>query len=275
MPLFTKINTTSDFLSRSSWIVNRFFVNYGYVEDGPGNDLLYSTSPLISTPITNNPSLKKYFKEVSNQYSLSSCVGNATADAFEAQIAQRKGIDPSQVPNLSRLFIYWNARNLENPPAGYKDDGTRIRLAFDSLARYGAPSETTYPYVLSKVNDRPTLISYREAIQHRISKFYRIDGTEEQRIGQIKQALSAGCPVVFGTKIANSFKAYKGSETIFLPKDSYIGGHAMVLVGWSEFRQAFELRNSWGLGWGDNGYGWIHKSYIANSVTRDLWVPTI
>lgn len=245
MPFFTKINTTSDFLRRSSWIVNRFFVNYGYVEDGPGNDLLYSASPLTSAPLVDSPSLKKYFKEVSNQYSLSSCVGNATADAFEAQIAQRKGIDPSKVPNLSRLFIYWNARNLQNPPSGHKDSGTRIRLAFDSLARYGAPSETTYPYVISKVNDRPTLRSYREAVQNRISKFYRIDKTGNERIGQIKQALSAGCPVVFGTKIANSFKAYRGG-TIYLPKDSYIGGHAMVLIGWSEEKQAFELRNSWG-----------------------------
>lgn len=274
MPIFTKINTTSDFLSRSSWIVNRFFVNYGYVEDGPGNDLLYSSSPLTTTPLENNPSLKKYFKEVSNQYPINSCVGNATADAFEAQIAQRKGIEPSQVPNLSRLFIYWNARNLENPPGGHKDDGTRIRLAFDSLARYGAPSETTYPYVISKVNDRPTLRSYREAIQHRISKFYRIDGTGNERIGQIKQALSAGCPVVFGTKIANSFKAYRGG-TIYLPKDSYIGGHAMCLVSWSEEKQAFELRNSWGESWGISGYGWIHKSYIASNVARDFWVPTI
>jgi hypothetical protein len=39
------------------------------------------------------------------------------------------------------------------------------------------------------------------------------------------------------------------------------GGHAMVLVGYSEPKQAFKLINSWGNTWGDDGFGWI--SYRA------------
>jgi len=190
-------------------------------------------------------------------------------------LAKRKDCDPALIDDLSRLFIYWNARNLTNPPICNVDDGSHIRLAFDSMARYGVPSEKTYPYDISKVNKRPTLISYREAIKNRISKFYRIDGKGATRILQIKQALSAGNPVVFGTKVAESFKHITNDAVVFNPKKGYIGGHAMVIVGWSETKQAFEVRNSWGEDWGVKGYCWMDKDYISASITADIWVPTV
>ena len=276
MPLFSRINIPSIFLKKDSWVIDKFFVNYGYIEDGPGNDLHFTDSPMINTPLIKNPSLKECFKPISNQYSISSCTANATADAFEAQVAQRKGVNPSEVEDFSRLFIYWNARNLNNPPTSYKDSGSKIRFAFDSMARYGSPYESTYPYITSKVNDRPTIRAYREAMRHKIDKFYRISATGEDRVSQIKQALSANCPVVFGTKIANSFKQVNSDDVVIVPVgESFIGSHAMCIVSWSEAKQSFEIRNSWSEHWGVKGYCWMHKSYIASSITRDIWVPTM
>ncbi len=275
MSLFPNINSPAKFLTTKSWIINRFFTNYGYIEDGSGNDLLYSSSPMVTTPIRNTSSLKNWFKPISNQYHIGSCVANAAADSFEAMLARRKNCDPSLIEDLSRLFIYWNARNLANPPIYNVDKGSSIRLAFDSIARYGVPSEKTYPYIFSKVNDRPTILSYREAIKNRISKFYRIDGKGDVRILQIMQALSAGYPVVFGTKVTESFKQVKSDAIVFYPNGGWIGGHAMVIVGWSESKQAFEVRNSWGEDWGVKGYCWMDKGYITASVTADIWVPTV
>ena len=275
MALFSKINRPIDLINTNSWFMTRFFVNFGYVEDGPGNDLKFSDSTMMTTPVGEDPSLKKFFKPISNQYSVGSCVANATADAFEAMTARRLGVDPSQVEDISRLFIYWNARNLSNPPSCGVDKGSRIRLAFDCMARYGAPSERACPYDISKVNERPSILAYREAIKNRISKFYRIDGEGSERIIQIKQALTAGNPVVFGIKIADSFKKVNSEEVIYNPNGGWIGGHAMIIVSWSESKQAFEVRNSWGEGWGVKGYCWMDKDYIASNVTSDIWVPTI
>jgi len=275
MKLFSTINSPQEFLNNKSWIANKFLTNFGYKEDPPGNDLLYSSSPMVTIPVRENPSLIDYFKPISDQYELGSCVANAAADAFEAMLAKRKNCDPIMIQDLSRLFIYWNARNLSNPPISHIDDGSHIRLAFDSIARYGVPSEKTYPYDVSKVNNRPTILSYREAIRNRISKFYRIDGVGINRLFQIKQALSAGNPVVFGTRIAESFKKVATDAIVFNPKGGWIGRHAMVIVEWSETRQAFKVRNSWGESWGVKGYCWMDKNYIADSITKDIWVPTI
>jgi len=229
------------------------------------------TSPIKSGVI----SVKEYFKLISDQYHLGSCTANAVADSFEAMLARRLGKDPYLIDDLSRLFIYWNARNLASPPASNSDKGSRIRLAFDSVARYGVPSENTYPYDVSKVNERPTIRAYREAIKNRISKFYRINGVGSARILQMKQALSAGNPIVFGTKIAESFKQVKSDSVIYKPTGGFIGGHAMICVSWCDTRQAFEVRNSWGLDWGVKGYCWMDKNYLASDITSDIWVPTI
>ncbi len=42
------------------------------------------------------------------------------------------------------------------------------------------------------------------------------------------------------------------------------GAHMIVLVGWDDTRGAWLMRNSWGTGWGDGGYGWI--KYGSNKI---------
>jgi C1A family cysteine protease len=42
--------------------------------------------------------------------------------------------------------------------------------------------------------------------------------------------------------------------------------HAILLIGWDDSRKAWLMKNSWGLGWGFDGYGWIH--YRTNNIGR-------
>mgnify|MGYP003348076112 CR=1 FL=1 len=87
---------------------------------------------IIDTPITNSSNKidlrNKFLNEVYDQGKIGSCTANAVADAFEAQTAHRKNCNPSEVEDISRLFIYWNARNLNNPPTSSTDTGSRIRF---------------------------------------------------------------------------------------------------------------------------------------------------
>jgi C1A family cysteine protease len=268
-----KINKPATLIAVPSIIIKFIKPNFGYLEDVPNDkDYLFSNSPIANNPALKDISLKGFFKEISDQYTIGSCVANAIADSLEAQFAQRKNLPPSQIENLSRLFIYYNARNLETPPSTGVDNGTRIRYALDSVRIHGVPSETVYPYDTSKVFLKPGWLIYKAAIQNKINTFYRIDATGDNRITQIKQALSAGCPVVFGTKVAESFRNVNSYDTVNLPTDKYIGGHAMCITGWNSAKQAFEVRNSWGPYFGVNGYCYMSPNYLKADITRDLWV---
>jgi C1A family cysteine protease len=59
--------------------------------------------------------------------------------------------------------------------------------------------------------------------------------------------------------------------------DSVEGGHAMVAVGYDDTKKvgkdtgALLIRNSWGTGWGDKGYGWLPYSYVQHGLAVDFW----
>lgn len=275
MAIINIINSPSTFIRRG-WLVNKLFTNFGYIEDNyDERDISITRSPLMSNSLVNNPTVKQFFKEISDQQQLSSCVGNSSVDMTEALIIKRKNIAPSQMENLSRLFVYYNARNNENPPATNKDDGTKIRLAMDAISRYGVPSENMWAYDLNNVNKQPTISTYRAALSNRIYGYYRIDGSGEDRWGQIKTALSGGSGVVFGMKIAKNFQ--QPAEVIQLPTTSILGGHAIVIVTMDETpgNEKVLIRNSWGTSWGKEGYNWVSKEYILSSLCSDFWTATV
>src|SRR5262249_14337556 len=49
------------------------------------------------------------------------------------------------------------------------------------------------------------------------------------------------------------------------------GGHAVVMAGYDDDKQAFYVRNSWGYDWGDRGYVWIgYQSFIDGKMVNDV-----
>ncbi len=55
------------------------------------------------------------------------------------------------------------------------------------------------------------------------------------------------------------------------------GGHAMVIIGYDNYKEggAFLVQNSWGTGWGDNGYFWIRYSDLSKIVYAAFQFKTI
>ena len=48
--------------------------------------------------------------------------------------------------------------------------------------------------------------------------------------------------------------------------DTIIGGHAVVIVGYKLINNItyVTFQNSWGSGWGDNGYGYFPIQFLMN-----------
>ena len=212
----------------------------------------------------------------SNQYQLSACAGNATADAVEIVSsveewlrAEVEGRPRNPVPQLSRLFVYAMARTLDGHLT--KDEGTYIRSCFQVLSDFGIPEEDVWPYDDAKVFVSPSIMSQRNALGHKIHSYYRIKSSGQDRLDEIVSALRAMKPVVFGTLVDHAYMASNGPGIVDAPKGATAGGHAQIVVGYIGGK--FLVKNSWGKGWRDGGYVLFTPEYMAWPETWDLWVP--
>lgn len=92
----------------------------------------------------------------------------------------------------------------------------------------------------------------------------------------MKRYLVAGYPFVTGIAIYSEFDSDDAARTGNIPmptaNSEFLGGHAVVVIGYNDATQRFKFRNSWGTGWGNNGYGTLPYAYLLDPLlTSDMW----
>ena len=95
---------------------------------------------------------------------------------------------------------------------------------------------------------------------------------QDDRRNTIKQLLKSGKPLPFGISVDSQFLTgsfdKKGNKPVWSTyRDSKREGHAMLIVGFNDSIGAYEVMNSFGPKWGDNGFVWIDYSHLENPDT--------
>lgn len=92
-------------------------------------------------------------------------------------------------------------------------------------------------------------------------------------VDKIKEAICKYGPVAASVQATPLFQNY-ANGTFFEFASNYsspTSNHAILLVGWDDTKGAWLMKNSWGTGWGENGYMWI--KYNSNNIgRRAAWV---
>jgi len=110
---------------------------------------------------------------------------------------------------------------------------------------------------------------YIKAAQNKILDYAAVFGLFDGnnfKIEATKKSLAENKPVVIGMKCAPSFFEANG---VWTPTENFndnFGGHAMCVIGYDDnmYGGAFEIQNSWGVEWGNQGYIWIRYQDFAN-----------
>jgi hypothetical protein len=82
-------------------------------------------------------------------------------------------------------------------------------------------------------------------------------------MGELRAALEEG-PVVIGVEWRSGM--YDTNRYgVVIPSGEVVGGHCLLVTGYSAIRDLYRWRNSWGKGYGINGNGWI-MPYDLNRI---------
>ena len=241
----------------------------GWKRDLPDiRDFKYSARGVIKHRPELPPSidLRSYCPGVFDQGSLSSCTANAVCSmAMFVYYLEAIRIDV-----LSRLFLYCVTRSLEGTTEA--DAGASLRDTLSAVNKFGVCLESNWPYVIEYYRETPPSFAYLEAEHHQAIEYSKLT----QNVFELKRCLVEGYPFVFGFSIYNSFEELN-SEKGWIAKvpnlnENFLGGHAVMAVGYDDALGAFLIRNSWGEGWGIDGYFYLPYEYVINrELAADFW----
>lgn len=243
----------------------------------------FKTNPLhtVKTKVTVDKPLSLPWKRnhtsdmspVKDQGWLGSCVAFGTVAMKEAQekeehdaevAAGKKDNRQGKEYDYSEQWVYWNCKKIDSWPG---EEGTDIRSAMKVLNKIGVPTEQAWPYTDESVNiGKPESWANLIARWATIDSYWRIESLTD-----LKTAL-LDSPVVIGVPVFEEWIDPEGGVISYPanPNDD-LGGHAICIVSYNDNRERVKFKNSWGLGWGLSGYGYLSYRYI-NDFMWDAWV---
>ena len=239
--------------------------------------VLKAKSPPVSVD------LREWCSPVEDQGMLGSCTAHAGVGIIEYY--ERKSF--GRHIDASRLFLYKVTRNLMKMKG---DTGAYLRTTMGAMVLFGVPPEEYWPYMDDEkdFDKEPSSFCYAFAQSYQTLKYFTHDppGTKSEEIlRKIKAYLIKGHPAMFGFTVYNSIEQADKTGGIPFPssKERIEGGHAIVAIGYDdkmkiknkyggvETNGALLIRNSWGKGWGEGGYGWLPYEYILKGLAEDFW----
>lgn len=133
---------------------------------------------------------------------------------------------------------------------------------FDYFMLKGAKTEAENPY-----KTKTGFCSDTSRSKYTITKWgYIRQDAGIPSVQQMKEAISKYGAIAATIKVTPSFQAYKSGifdehTSVSAPNDV---NHAITIVGWDDNKKAYLVKNSWGPGWGENGYVWVE--YGCNNI---------
>ena len=197
-------------------------------------DRLVKLKKLTATtpPIVNN---RYWCSEVEDQGQLGWCTACAWIGLLEYNKC-KSGLGGKSYKDLSRLFLYYNERAIENTI--YEDSGAELRDGGKALATYGICLEKEWPYLIDQFTVKPTYEVYKSAQPNHIHSYYSLKTLNDMRL-----CLANGRCFVFGFNVYDGFESDEVRDTGILqyPKsnEALLGGHAIMAVGYNDKQERF------------------------------------
>jgi len=217
--------------------------------DFPAVHLSYALNnlPEISNAASLPSAYTGYSTAVKNQGSCGSCWAFSVIGTMEAMILKNDGVevDLSEQQLVSCNTLGW---------------GCNGGLWANDMLVDGVMLESCFPYTAT---DAPCNTSCPTPYSIQSWSFVTTSN-EVPSTDSIKQAIYTYGAVSAAVYVDTWFQLYTSGTFDKCRRRTNFTNHAIVLCGWDDAKGAWLLKNSWGPGWGENGYMWI--AYGCNLV---------
>jgi len=194
-------------------------------------------------------------------------IGSCTAESARGvyRIASRKaGADFA----LSVLDLYHKALDVQGTPD--EDHGSSLAVVLERLCSVGACDDELFPYceenfIVDGKAVRPHVDALLDAYDHRTKPMQWAALNDSDRVNECLRAIANGCAIAWQSPVDNTIQEYQPGQVLTIPvKSKVIGGHAMAITGvrYRKGKRAWLVRNSWGTGYGEDGYLWIDDAWL-------------
>ena len=168
---------------------------------------------------------------------------------------------------LSALYIYNQVK------IGSCQSGAYLQRAAELVRDRGNIPSAAFDRFKNDCSQLPGSADSLAALPHRIKDFVALFGTDAPptlRIEKTKLSLAQERPVVVSLLLRKNFESCTADPPYWSPMlgdTTFFGAHAMVVVGYDDGREAFEVLNSWGEQWGNGGFIWVKYADFARYCT--------
>jgi C1A family cysteine protease len=184
--------------------------------------------------------------------------GSCSAQTVAAVKEWQEYVDMKYKEYMSPQFVYDNRQNQNS-------EGMMPRDTMKILQKIGIVPEKDYPY---GTNKEITEDLKEKASKYKIKAYARVNNVDS-----LMKALylNGPCYIAFPVFNPNNMEFWKQE----FPSQPMLGGHAVCVVGY--IKNAFIIRNSWSIQWGDKGYTYypfndfIHHWEIWTILDRVLF----
>ncbi|UJR24669.1 hypothetical protein I4U23_006042 [Adineta vaga] len=212
--------------------------------------------------LSSSVNLRPWMTPVEQQLDINACCANAFAGVCEYLIKRLHGVHI----DVSRLFIYYNGRRMNERTGHITDGGVVQRAIALGLQKYGCCKERTWPYIAENVNVKPSNEAYAKAREWTVIPL-RIPCTIEAIETCLHNQLPVIIDIILLEEAGISFhpnsthSRMPDIRTGLIDKTRF---HSVVIIGYDRRTKHFYARNSWGEDWGDEGYFYMPYHYLSN-----------
>ncbi len=203
---------------------------------------------------------------VADQGATGSCVGWASADAvLRWHFVQQGRLDPSAP--LSVRFQWMASKEVDpfrRPSSFIESAGTSLKAALDVARKWGALPAADLPFEPGALFAGSEEQLYARASRYRISSYFNL----HDDLRGWRRWLAENGPILVRLDVDATFDSAGDTDGVlstYRPATAR-GGHAVAIVGYTARR--FIIRNSWGTGWGDEGFAYATNAYARRAFTE-------